>query len=93
MSTTAITVYGVLMSVIFVGYLLFITYFLMFKAHVAVVVNKNFENVKLYERINVERWLGCKGDDCNEAVVMIAENYLQQLVVICCIIVGCQVRI
>jgi hypothetical protein len=91
-STTATTAYLVLTSITFVGYLLFITYFLMFKEHMPAVVNENFKNLKEFERNDVEGWLGCVGAECKDAVVMAVEDHLQQLVVICCIIVGCQVR-
>ncbi|KAL7011805.1 hypothetical protein ACKWTF_014468 [Chironomus riparius] len=89
-STAAMTAYLVLTSITFVGYLLFITYFLMFKEHIGAVVNEKFGNMKEFERRDVEGWLGCEGDDCKDAVVMTVDVYLQQLVVICCIIVGCQ---
>ena len=92
-STAATTAYLVLTSITFVGYLLFITYFLMFKEHIQGAVNENFGNVTEFERRDVEGWLGCEGDECKNVVVMTVDDYLQQLVVICCIVVGCQVRI
>jgi hypothetical protein len=92
-STAATTAYLVLMSITFVGYLMFITFFSLFKEHIPAVVVEKFKNVKEYERQDVERLLGCVGNECEEAIVMTVEDHLQQMVLICCIIIGCQVRI
>lgn len=75
-STAATTAYLVLTSILFVGYLMFVLFFTLFKEHISTIINEKFDK---YER--------------KEAIVMSVDEHLQQLKLICCIIIGCQVRI